>query len=78
MDRLETAGGEEVIYAILDERFPEDAAHDKIGEAMDRIFELKVDKGESTAYYVGKAREAFAQGEAEGITFPSVAREDIS
>ena len=74
MARLEEHGGEEVTYEILDQRYPEEEAHDRIGEVMDTIFDLKVDRGETTGNFTGKVRAAFAAAEAEGISFPSVAR----
>jgi len=74
MDDLEQAGGEQGIYSILDGRFPEDEAHDKVGEVLDRVFDLKVQKGENTASFTGRAREIFTQSEAEGIPFPSIAK----
>ncbi|CAK9106407.1 unnamed protein product, partial [Durusdinium trenchii] len=74
MDRIEVAGGEDVIFQVLDERFPAEASHDRLGKVLDQIFDLKVDKGESTAIYTGKARAAFAAAEAEGVSMPDVAK----
>lgn len=74
MDRIEQEGGEEVIFQVLDERFPAEATHDRLGKVLDQIFDLKVEKGENTAVYTGKARAAFAAAEAEGVVFPEVAR----
>ena len=33
--------------------------HDKIGESLDDVFRLKVDKGERTAAYTGRCQELF-------------------
>lgn len=74
MDRIEEEGGEEVVFQVLDERFPAEATHDRLGKVLDQVFDLKVDKGESTAVYTGKARAAFAAAEAEGVVLPEVAR----
>ena len=41
---------------------------------MDGVFDLKVDKNESTAAFTGKARAAFTAAEAEGVKLPSVAK----
>ncbi|CAE8638132.1 unnamed protein product [Polarella glacialis] len=73
-DTWEIEGGELVIYEALDSRFPEDEAQDRIGEALDLVFDLGIQKGESTAIFTGRVREAFNSTEAEGIVFPSVAR----
>ena len=48
--------------------------HDRLGEVLDGIFDLKVDKNETTSSYTGKARAAFSAAEAEGVKFPSVAK----
>ena len=74
LDSLEQAGGQDIIYQILDERFPEEAVHDRLGEVLDGIFDLKVEKNESTAAFTGKARAAFTAAEAEGVKLPSVAK----
>ena len=74
MDSLEQAGGQDIIYQVLDERFPEEAVHDRLGEVLDGIFDLKVEKNESTAAFTGKARAAFTAAEAEGVRLPSVAK----
>lgn len=74
MDDIEADGGHQVIYEVLDGRFPEEAVHDRLGEVMDGIFDLKVERGESTSVFTGKARSAFAAAEVEGVKFPDVAR----
>ena len=74
MDDIEANGGQDVIYQVLDERFPEEAVHDRIGEVLDNVFDLKAEKGESTATFTGRVRAAFSAAEAEGIKIPSVAR----
>eukprot|EP00435_Cladocopium_sp_Y103_P001390 s2644_g1.t1 len=74
MDDIEADGGHQVIYDVLDGRFPEEAVHDRLGEVMDGIFDLKVERGESTSVFTGKARSAFAAAEVEGVKFPDVAR----
>ena len=74
MDDLEVEGGQEVVYQVLDDRYPEESSHDRLGEILDGIFDLKVERGESTAVYTGKARAAFSAAEAEGVKFPDTAR----
>ena len=74
MDQIEVAGGQQVVYDILDDRFPEEASHDRIGEVLDNIFDLKVERGETTAVFTGKVKSAFSAAEAEGVTFPDVAK----
>eukprot|EP00438_Fugacium_kawagutii_P025213 Skav222622 [mRNA] locus=scaffold4205:86469:93548:+ [translate_table: standard] len=74
LDELEQAGGPDVVYGILDDRFPEAASHDRVGEVLDAIFDLKVDRNESTAAYTGKVKAAFNAAEQEGIKFPPIAK----
>ena len=45
------------LFSCLDERFLDFETHDKIGESLDDVFRLKVDKGERTAAYTGRCRE---------------------
>ena len=74
MDDLEVDGGQDVVYQVLDDRYPEESTHDRLGEILDAIFDLRVERGESTAVYTGKARAAFSAAEAEGVKFPDTAR----
>ncbi|CAK9013225.1 unnamed protein product [Durusdinium trenchii] len=74
MDRVEEIGGEEVIFQILDDRFPAETTHDRLGSVLDQVFDLKVEKGETTAVFTGKVRAAFSSAEAEGVVLPDVAR----
>ena len=73
-DRMEETGGEHLLYDLLDERFPEQEAHDKIGAALDSVFGLHIDKGERMAEFTGRCKEVFDVAEREGIPFPSVAK----
>ena len=63
--------GADRLFSCLDERFPDLETHDKIGESLDDVFRLRVDKGERTAAYTGRCRELAAR---EGIELPDVAR----
>ena len=51
-------------------RFPDLETHDKVGESLDDVFRLKVDKGERTAAYTGRCRELFETAAREGIELP--------
>ena len=48
--------------------------HDKIGESLDNVFCLSVDKGERTAAYTSRCRELFEKAAREEIELPDVAR----
>ena len=50
---LEQPGGEQRIFDILDERYPDAEPHDRIAEALSKVHTLRVEKEEKTAVYVG-------------------------
>ena len=62
------------LFSCLDERSPDLETHDKIGESLDNVFRLRLDKGERTAAYTGRCRELFEKAAREGIELPDVAR----
>ena len=74
IEELCVAIGADRLFSCLDERFPDLETHDKIGESLDDVFRLKVDKGERTAAYTGRCRELFEKSAREGIALPDVAR----
>ena len=53
---------------------PDMETHYKIGESLDEVFRLRVDKGERTAAYTGRCRELFGKAAREGIELPDMAR----
>ena len=74
IEELCVVNGADRLFTCLDERFPDLETHDKIGESLDDVFRLKVDKGERTAAYTGRCREIFEKAAREGIELPDVAR----
>ena len=66
--------GEVKLFDRLDERFPPEEAHDRMGEALEAAFSLRGVKGEKTASYIGRGRMAFQMASKEGVTFPSEAQ----
>ena len=56
---LSGADGPDKIYARLDKRFPAQEAQDRVGESLDGIFQLKVEKRERTEVFVGRALQVF-------------------
>ena len=74
IEDLCVANGADRVFSCLDERFPDLETHDKIGESLDNVFCLRVDKGERTAAYTGRCRELFEKAAREGIERPDVAR----
>ena len=65
--------GEEVVFNKLDERFPDKVAADRLGEAMEEAFTLKILKHETTEAYTRRARLVFAKLSKEGVDLPRVA-----
>ena len=55
LDQLEVdarkVDGNELIFDILDARFPRKADRDRIGEVLDEVFNLKAQKHEATAFH---------------------------
>ena len=75
VEELCVVNGADRLFSCLDERFPDLETHDKkIGESLDNVFRLRVDKGERTATYTGRCRELFEKAAREGIELPDVAR----
>ena len=73
IEELCVVNGADRLFSCLDERFPDLETHDKIGESLDDVFRLRVDKGELTAAYTGRCRELFEKAAREGIELPDVA-----
>ena len=46
LDELTVDGGEEKVFAVLDARCPEREATDRVGDAPELAFGLKIKKGE--------------------------------
>ena len=51
-----TEGGEELVFQKLDHRFPDMVAADRMGEAMEEAFGLKIMKKETTKAFTGRSR----------------------
>jgi hypothetical protein len=71
---LVASGGEQLIYDRLDRRYPEREAQDKIGEALQAVFQLQAIAKERTEDFVGRAQTAFSKAQREGIILPPEAR----
>ena len=74
IEELCVVNGADRLFSCLDERFPDLEPHDKIGESLDNVFRMRVNKGECTAAYTGRCRELFEKAVREGIELPDVAR----
>ena len=74
IEELCVVDGADRLFSCFDERFPDLETHDKIGESLDNVFRLKVDKGERTTAYTGRCRELFEESAREGIELPDIDR----
>ena len=74
IEELCVVNGADRLFSCLGGRFPDLETPDKIGESLDDVFRLKVDKGERTAAYTGRCRELFEKAAREGIELPDVPR----
>ena len=74
LNNLRTDGGEELVFRELDKRFPDKVAADRMGEAMEEAFGLKIMKNETTEAVTGRSRLVIARLPTEGVHLPSEAR----
>ena len=74
IEDLYVANGAGRVFSCLDERVPNLETHDKIGESLDDVFRLRVDKGERTPTYTSRCRQLFEKAAREGLELPDVAR----
>ena len=68
-------GGDKVIFALLDQRWPERDRTDEIGEHITEIFLLKAKEGELLRTWCARSRECFDRCQQKtGVTFPEEAK----
>ena len=68
--------GEEVVFAHLDERFPDEGTADRLGKAMEERYSGRIRKNETMEAHAGSERWARARLIEEGVNHPQVARGD--
>ena len=56
-----TEGREELVFRELDQRFPDKVAADRMGEAMEEAFGLKILKKETTEAFTGRSTLVFTR-----------------
>ena len=74
VDDFAIPGGEQLILQRLDDRYHEQTAPDKVGEAMDDVFNFKHQKGEKSPSLIGRLKTMFSRCRKEGIEFPDVSK----
>lgn len=74
LTQLSLPGGETLLLNTLSERYPEKENADKIGEALQGVFGMAIDRTESTTAYTGRARTTFQRARKEGVDLPEVVK----
>ena len=68
-------GGEKVIFALLDQRWPERERSDEMGENLTEIFHLHAKDGEQVRTWCARSRECFDRCQRKtGVSFPEEAK----
>ena len=68
-------GGDEVIFSLLDQRWPEKDRADEMGEIIAEVFSMKGKDGESLRQWAARSREVFDRcARKGGVKFPEEAR----
>ena len=74
-EEYQKEGGDKVIFALLDQRWPERDRTDEIGEHITEIFLLKAKEGELLRTWCARSRECFDRCHRKtGVTFPEEAK----
>ncbi|CAK9009348.1 unnamed protein product [Durusdinium trenchii] len=69
------AGGEKIIFELLDQRFPQKDHSDEMSEALTEVFQLRAREGESLKAWVSRATELFDRVKRKvNVAFPEEAR----
>ena len=74
-EEYQKEGGDDVIFTLLDRRWPEKDRTDEIGENIAEVFALKAKEGEGVRQWCARAREVFDRcSRKSGVTFPEEAK----
>ena len=75
LEDLHKTGGDEVLWAILADRFPEKEAFDQIREGLGEVFGLAAADGEGVKEWTARVRETFEKCKRKAqVDFPKEAR----
>ena len=67
--------GEQKLFSLLDERFPQKDASDEMSETLTQVFNLKAAEGESLKVWISRATELFDRCSRKcQVTFPEEAK----
>ena len=74
-DQYQIEGGEQVIFDLLDKRWPQKDRTDETGETIGEIFAMKGRDAETLRQWAARAREAFDRCKRKcGVDFPEEVR----
>ena len=74
-EEYQKEGGEDVLFKLLDQRWPEKDRHDEMGETIAEVFALRGKEGESLRQWSARAREVFDRCSRKcSVNFPEEAR----
>ena len=75
LEELQKEGGAAMVWALLQERFPEKESEDQMGEALGECFGLCAKEGESMQQWAARVQEVFQKCRRKAsVEFPSVAQ----
>ena len=74
-EEYQKEGGDQVLFQLLDTRFPDKDKTDELGEMMNEIFQLRNNSGETLKGWIGRSSELFDRLKRKtGISFPEECR----
>ena len=75
LEQLTEVGGDQYVWAALEERFPDKLKHDHLAECLHEVFQLAAREGENMASWCSRVQETFAKCRRKvNVEFPSEAR----
>eukprot|EP00435_Cladocopium_sp_Y103_P075356 s4_g56.t1 len=74
-EAYQKTGGDQILWDLLDQRFPQKEQVDEIGEILGEVFALKVRDGETMKMWAARSQELFERcARKTGVKFPDEAR----
>jgi hypothetical protein len=61
IEQLTADDGDERIWTLLEERFPDKLKHDHLAECLREVFALQAKEGESVAEWTSRVQESFSK-----------------
>eukprot|EP00435_Cladocopium_sp_Y103_P031818 s2602_g8.t1 len=75
LEQLTSDTGDETIWSLLEERFPDKLKHDHLAECLREVFSLQAKDGETVAEWTSRVQETFSKCRRKvSVEFPPEAR----